>query len=127
LDAMTRRPAPRDAGRTPFGAPPRHFSKDRPHWVLPIRPDFRPPRQCSPRQRRLMGQRVVARFARLRNDQSRRREPLPAPPAGGLPEDALRGAGICAIYPTLGPLSRTNRELVNFSWDSLSESPGGLA
>src|SRR5262249_9393514 len=29
-DAMTRRPAPHDAGRTPVGAPPRHFSKAQP-------------------------------------------------------------------------------------------------
>jgi hypothetical protein len=83
---MTRRPAPSDAGRTPFGAPPRLFSDPDRICALtvagePFSESVARPARCSRR---------VGRGARGWDYKSRAQEPLPAPPAGVSPEDALK-------------------------------------
>ena len=72
-DALTRHLAPNDVGRTPFGAPPRHFSDpDRPLRAL----------ACARAVQRVVSHVrpvVVGAFgrgARVRGDKSRPQEPL---------------------------------------------------
>ena len=100
-DAMTRRLAPSDVGRTPFGAPPRHFSDPDRTCALSEAtsglPDFAHVRlddietsdvvclkavQRVVSHLRLVVAGGVGRGARVRGYKPRPQEPLPAPPAG---------------------------------------------
>jgi hypothetical protein len=91
LDAMTRHPAPSDVGRTPFGAPPRHFSDPDRTCALSSCLESR---SASDLARPARSGRRVDRGARVRDCKSRPQEPLPAPPASVPPEDALSRAGM---------------------------------